>query len=515
MDFSHALQSEEQRRLAAKLRRVGLVVAPLVAATALLVAPDNMAPRAAALAALLGATLVLWLTEAMPIGVTAVAAPAVGVVAGIADPTTMFAPFAHPTVWLLLGLNLLAYASEWRRLDRVFVMRFFSERRTTLRELTTNIAVASFALSAWMPNRGVVAMMTTVVQGHHQRFGDRFRRLGLSSVAFAALLGGLMLPIGAPANLITLAALVQYDGRELPLLYWTLVAVPLAVMLMAGWLLVIRRVHGVDGETIVHGDVRMAERWVEGRRRRPPTTQMLRVPDNPLLALELDRAQLSVAVVIVAMLVLFAVPGLARLVLDPTTATRVAAFLPPMPIALLASALLYVLPAAQPDAGHATPEPVAEWGATSHVDWQVLLVVGSGLALGQQTMDTGLSQWLGDLVVRGSGVHSELGLTFLLTAFTLCVTQIASSAVTSAICAPLAIVTAQQVAVSPVAPCLAVGLAASFGVLLPMSDECNQFIYSTGAFRREQLLQRGAVATVAALLLIPPVVVVAARILAV
>lgn len=515
MDLGHALQSEEQRRLAARLRRVGFLAAPLVAGAALLIAPDNMAPRAAALAALLGATLVLWLTEAMPIGVTAVAAPAIGVVAGIADATTMFAPFAHPTVWLLLGLNLLAHASEWRRLDRAFANRFFSERRTTLRELTTNIAVASFALSAWMPNRSVVALMTSVVQGHHQRFGDRFRRLGLSSVAFAALLGGLVLPIGAPANLIALSALVQYDGRQLPLLYWTLVAVPLAIVLMAGWLLVIRRVHNIDGHEIVHGDVLVTEPWSPSRRRRPPTTQMLRVPENPVLALELDRAQLSVAVVIVGMLGLFAVPGLARLVLDPTSATRVAAFLPPMPIALLASALLYVLPAAQPDAAHPTSEPVAEWAAASRVDWQVLLVVGCGLALGQQTMDTGLSQWLGDLVVRGFGVHSELGLTVLLTAFTLVVTQITSGAVTSAICAPLAIVTAQQVAISPVAPCLAVGLAASFGVLLPMSDESNQVIYTTGAFRREQLLQRGAVAMGAALLLIPPTVVVAARILGV
>ena len=512
MDVKAAMLDADEQRRARRWHRLGLVLAPLLAVLALWLAPDNMSPRAARLMALLAATFLLWLTEALPVGVTALAAASAAVVLGVADTATMFAPFSNPTIWLLLAAYLFGAIAQWRQFDRVFVLTFFSPRATRLVDLATTIAVAAFAIATWLPNRAAVALLSFMVTAQEERFGKSFQRLGLSSVAFATALGGLVLPIGAPSNLIAIAALSQYDGRDVPLLYWTLVAAPLACLLFAGWLVAVRVVLGVDGEQLVHGDLH-AGLGVEsgGRRIRPPTTKMLRVAELPQVALGLDRSQLALAVVLVGALLLWSVPGLLRLfgVEAPELVSRIE----PAPVALLLVTALFVLPAARREDSEGVRERVASWQVAERIDWDVILLVGCALALGHQTIDTGLSHWLGDLATRGLRVQSLAGLTWLLTALALAMTQITSAAVTAAICAPLAVVMAQQVGVSPVAPCLAVGMAASFGLMLPTSDESNFIVWKTGRFRRGQLLRRGMVGLGAAVLAIPPVTLLATRIL--
>ncbi|MCB9738425.1 MAG: anion permease [Deltaproteobacteria bacterium] len=514
MDIKAAMLDAEEQRRQQRWHRLGLVAAPLLAAAALLLAPDNMSPRAARLMAVLAATFPLWLTEALPVGVTALAAASAAVVLGIADTQTIFAPFSHPTIWLLLAAFLFGAIAQWRQLDRVFILGFFTARRTRLHDLGTAIAVAAFALSTWLPNRASVALLSYVVTAQDERFGKSFQRLGLSSVAFASALGGLVLPIGAPANLIAIAALSQYDGREFPLLYWTLVAAPLAALLLAAWLVVVRVILGADGAQLVHGDLRVTELPLGGHRRvRPPTTKMLRTADLPAFALGLDRSQFALAVVLCATLLLWSVPGVMRLL--GLQSAGLEAALAPAPVALLLVAVLFALPAARRKDSEAKADPVASWQVAERIDWDVILLVGSALALGHQTIDTGLSHWLGDLATRGLRVQSVTGLTWLLTGLALVMTQITSAAVTAAICAPLAVVMAQQTGASPVAPCLAVGMAASFGLMLPMSDECNLIVWKTGRFHRMQLFKRGLVGLTAAILTIPPLTLLAARILGV
>ena len=187
--------------------------------------------------------------------------------------------------------------------------------------------------------------------------------------------------------------------------------------------------------------------------------------------------------------------------------------LPAAPVALVLAAVLFILPAARRNDSASQGEPVASWEVASKIDWDVLLLVGSALALGHQTIDTGLSHWLGDLATRGLRVEGVVGLTLLMTWITLIVTQLTSGTVAAAICAPLAVVSAQQIGVSPVPACLAAGMAASFGLLLPMSDECNQIIWATHSFRRNQLIRRGLVGILGAAIGIPPVCLLAARVL--
>ncbi len=505
MAVSEVFLSPEELRLASRWRRLGLLIAPLMAVAIWLLCPDNMSQPAAALLALIAGTLVLWLTEALPLGVTALAAPGVGVLLGVATPEAMFAPFAHPVVFLFLGAAFLHQAAKWRRLDRAVAAALFPRGRTSLRKLVGAISLASAALSAFSPNRSVAALMLPVVDREAQRFGLRFERLGMLGVAWCTSFGGLLTAVGAPANLVALAALSQYDGREVPLLHWTLVALPVVAALVALWLTLARVVLGPDGLQEVHGDLRTEAP------RRPPTTAALRLADTVPVLWGLDRGQAVIAVVTLGCLALWWAPGVVAVVagVHSDAAQTVAAALPPGVVALLGAALLFAAPAGQKrnPLGKQRTEPVLSWAQAAGIDWDVVLLLGCGLALGHQSIDTGLSRWLGHLAVKGFGVESQLGLAAVMAGLALAMTQVASDTVTAAVLCPLAVVSAQQLNVSPVGPCLSAGMASSVAVLFPLSTETSAIIHAYRKLTWRQMAQRGVFAVVAAGVLIPVVAV--------
>ena len=86
----------------------GFLLAP-VAFAALWLAPLDVPVPAHRLAAVLGAVIVLWISEAIPMAMTAFLGVAVTVPLGIATSTEAFAPFADPLIFLFIG----TFSSAW------------------------------------------------------------------------------------------------------------------------------------------------------------------------------------------------------------------------------------------------------------------------------------------------------------------------------------------------------------------------------------------------------------------
>ena len=457
-----------------------------------------MAQPAAALLALLLGTLVLWLSEALPVAVTALAAPALGVLMGIASPQAMFAPFAHPTVLLFLSVAIWYQAAKWRRLDRAVAAWFFPSGRATTYDVSRAVSIATAALSAFASSRSVAALMLPVVDKETSAYGLRCHRAGLLSVSWCAAFGSVFTAVGAPANLVALAALAQYDGRTVPLLYWTLIAAPVGVSLVALWLTWVKGLLGAMGHQPVRTEPNSA--------RRAPTTAALKLADTTPILWGLDRGQLAIVAVALVCAALWAVPGVAALLygVDSVQATSLTAQLPSAVIGLIAVSALFALPAGQrTTSSTAQSQPVLSWEHVRGIDWDLFFLLGCGLALGHQTVDTGLARWLGHLTIKGFALHSELSLTLAMTTLALLLTQFASDTVCAAVLCPLAVVASQQANVSPVAPCVAAGMACSMSLLLPSSSPSNAVTFAYGKLTRKQMAQRAVFALTAAALVIP------------
>src|SRR5918998_4147442 len=94
-----------------RVRRVaGLLLAPAVFIVLLLLPLPALKPEAHRLAAVMAAVVVLWVTEALPLPVTALAGAAACVVMRVAPARDVFAPFADPLMFLFIGSFILPRA---------------------------------------------------------------------------------------------------------------------------------------------------------------------------------------------------------------------------------------------------------------------------------------------------------------------------------------------------------------------------------------------------------------------
>ena len=123
--------------------------------------------EAQALAAILLAVVALWITEALPLPVTALLGAVACVIAGVAPAKEVFRPFAEPLVFLFIGSFMLAEAIRVHGLDRrlaysVLAIPWVGERP---QRLLAAVAVVCAVISACISNTATTAMMVAIIMG--------------------------------------------------------------------------------------------------------------------------------------------------------------------------------------------------------------------------------------------------------------------------------------------------------------------------------------------------------------
>lgn len=429
----------------------------LALALAVAFAPLPLEPTQQRMAALAVFVLTQWVTEALPLAVTALLVAPGLVILGITTPKVAFAPYADPLLFLFVGSFFIAAALSRHGLDRRIANAVMalpalgaSPRRARL-----TLALLAAGLSAWISNTATTAMLLPIALGAFAGSERRVATGGVLAVAWAASAGGLATLVGSPPNLIT-ARFLHEQGVAFGFLDWALVGAPTAVGVVA------------------------AAVWITGR--------AWPAPESPGAAPDLDKKPVGRAGW--AILACFALAILGWSAPDLLTALGhpwgppLAARLDPGTVALLASAPLFV---ARDEAGHR----VLDWEAASRIDWGVILLFGGGISLGKQLFDTGLAELLGRAFLLGTGVTDLWVLTALVVVFTLFFTELCSNTATANMLAPLVVGVALALGVSPVPPVLGVGLAASCAFMLPVATGPNALAASTGAVTQGQMMRGG------------------------
>ncbi len=164
---------------------------------------------------------------------TAVLSATLVVIFGVAPVADALRPFADPTIFLLLGSFVLAEAMTVHGLDRRFAFGILSLSWVgsgTARILLVYGAIAA-ALSMWISNTATTAMMFPIGLGTVYAMADVIAqqtgkkldptrlRLGTGMMlmaAYAASVGGIGTPVGAPPNLIGIALIEKATGIKIP-----------------------------------------------------------------------------------------------------------------------------------------------------------------------------------------------------------------------------------------------------------------------------------------------------------
>ena len=448
-------------------RTVGLFLGPALL-LALLAAPLPVPLPAHRLAGILAMMVVLWITEALPLAVTALIGPVLAIVLGVVPARTAFAPFADPIIFLFIGSFILAEAMFVHGLDRRIAFSALSSSfvaRSPVRILMVYGGVTA-GISMWISNTATTAMMYPIglsivahlTQGRESEPGNReFATAMMLMAAFGASIGGIGTPIGTPPNLIGIGMLTRIAGVKISFFQWMLLGIPIVLVLFAYLVAYFyyRSIRGLDL------DMSRSERIQEELRRLGPASKGQR---NVLLAFGVT-------------VTLWLLPGILTIVGFGETAFArgYAAAVPESVAAMVGAILLFVLPIAW-----RARKFTLSWEEAVRIDWGIILLFGGGLAMGELAFSTGLAEAMGRGITSWLPNRSEVALTILFTAVAIVMSEAASNTASANMIVPVAIAVSQAAGVNPLVPALGATLGASMGFMMPISTPPNAIVYSSG-----------------------------------
>ncbi|MBA3406287.1 MAG: anion permease, partial [Gemmatimonadaceae bacterium] len=223
---------------------IGSVLAPALFVLVLLLPLPSLSPEAHRLAAIMAAVVILWVTEALPMPVTAILGAAACVLLRVAPAKDVFAPFADPLMFLFIGSFILARAITLHGLDRRLAFGVLSMKwvgASPSRILFAFGAVTAF-ISAWISNTATTAMMFAIgmailtfmsksERAEGRKLHPQYATALMLMTSFAASVGGLATPIGTPPNVIGLGFMRRLVGVEFPFFKWMMIGVPIVAVL--------------------------------------------------------------------------------------------------------------------------------------------------------------------------------------------------------------------------------------------------------------------------------------------
>ncbi len=455
------------------LRRKAALLAPLLAIGVWL-APLPLEPAAHRLAGIFVAVIVLWITEVVPIAVTALLIAPMMVAGQITDAKSAFAPYADPLLFLFVGGFMIARSMTRHKLDRRIALAMVSMPGIEGKPARVRLAfmITGLLLSMWISNTATTAILLPILIGLLGDEGgaeDRRAETGsLLAVAYAASIGGLGTPVGSPPNLIAMGFLADH-GIELSFFDWMALGLPTALVLVGATFVLFQ---------VRYPPVEMRDPGEVARRGRP-----------------WSRGEIVTAISFGLAVVGWMLPGIFQAA-DLPGAETVKKVLPGGGVAIVAASVLYFVP----DVG--TKEPILPWREGVKIDWGLILLFGGGISLGRQMFDTGLAEAIARGFVAFTGVSELWTLVIIVTVFTIFFTETCSNTATSNMLSPLVIAIAEELHVSPLPPVLAVGLAASCAFMLPIATGPNAIAYGTGRVEQTTMIHAGFLLNLIAAVLI-------------
>lgn len=397
---------------------------------------------------------ILWVTEALPIPVTAMMAIALFPTVGVLTPAEVGQAFGSPTVLLVLGgfvLSRSMVASGAHRrvaLGMVNLIGGGSSRRVVL-----GFMCAAALLSMWISNAATSLMLLPVALAVLERADDpKLATPLLLGMAYAASIGGLGTPIGTPANLVFIQVYSDTTGIDVGFFEWMRWGVPIALILLPVCFFWITR------------------SLTFSKRLELPATGGWRTEEKRVLAV--------FAVTALAWMTreqpyggwseLFGLPGV-------TDAS----------IALLAAVSLFIVP--DGNGGR-----LLDWDQGSRIPWGILILLGSGFTIARAFTESGLSAILGDAM---SG-FTNLPLLVMIGGLCLVVTfmtELTSNTATTTLLMPVLAAAALAAGIDPIMLMLPAAMTASCAFMLPTATTPNTVAFSTGEFPISRMASEGVV----------------------
>ncbi len=473
---------EESTNFSAK--KIGFVGGPLLFALSLfLIDPNFISPGANKVLGLAIWIIVWWITEAVPISITAFLPLVLFPFMGVMKMSEAAAPYANPIVFLFMGGFLIALALEKHRLHERIALNLVKVTGTSGNGIIMGFMLATAFISMWISNTATAMMMLPIAMSVINLLksdpkssnddlpkGERNFAIGLMlMVGYASSIGGIATIIGTPPNVVFAGLLDQFYHRKLDFGKWMLIGLPLMTLILFAAYIIITKILFPNGIKKVRGSDELI--------------------DQKLIQLgKLRREEKFV-------MVIFAITCLLWVFQQPINLLLGKDMLNDTNVAMTGGLLMFVVPV-----DWRKMHFILQWQDTEKLAWGILFLFGGGLCLAQGLSNAGIIQVVGAKIAEQSS--STQWLLFGLITASVFITELMSNVALVQIFIPVVFGIATSLGVDPLLLGMPVTIGASMAFMFPVATPPNAIVFSSGHMKVKHMMKAGILLNIVSIILI-------------
>ena len=383
----------------------------------------------------------LFVTELIPLAVTAMAACTALGILGVLPAKQVYAGLSNSTVVLFGGMFVIGAAMFKTGLAEAVGLWVVNKAGTGEVKLMGAVMLVTIILSSVSSNTGTVACLMPVIIGIAQAANIPASK-ELMPLAVAANVGGTITMIGTPPNVIVTGALSAAGLPSFGFFEFALIGVPLSIVVLVYMLTIGRKTIPIKNAGAMDADA------VEAAKKEAGAGD--------------DNAPKSKTKMWISGLILLGV--VAAMALNLKTV--------PLQTAAVTGAILCVITGC-----------LKEKEAYAGIDWVTIFLFAGMLSVATAMDKTGAGKLIADTVVNMMGDHpNPIVLCAVLYLISNVLTQFMSNTASAALLAPIGISIAQSIGADPKPVLMAIGIAASMAFATPMATPPNTLVLGPGGF---------------------------------
>ncbi|KSA13218.1 SLC13 family permease [Maribacter dokdonensis] len=451
-----------------KTKLLGLVLGPVSFILILFFfRPEGLSVQANAVLASTIWIAIWWITEAIPIAVTALLPLVLFPLSGGLDLSSTSGAFGHKYVFLYMGGFIIAIAIEKWNLHRRIALNIIKLIGSDIRKIILGFMMATAFLSMWISNTATAVMMLPIglaiikqlqdnpdtVEDENQTFGKAL----MLAIAYSASIGGVATLIGTPPNLVLAGVILDTYGYEITFMQWFAFGLPISIILIfICWKYLTKYAFSFKQKSFPGGKQEIQR-----------------------LLSSLGRITYEEKVVALV----FALTAFCWI----TRSVLLQKLLPALDdtiIAIFFAIVLFLIPSKKKG------EQVINWEEAVKMPWGIILLFGGGMALAKGFESSGLAEWIGSQMTTLSGLPILI-LILVLIASVNFLTEITSNLATTAMLLPVLAPMALTIDVHPFVLMVGAAVAASCAFMLPVATPPNAVVFGSGYLRIPDMVGKG------------------------
>jgi len=459
---------------------IGRIIGPALFLFVLLfLRPTDLSTEGLAMLAVTTWVAVWWITEAIPIAVTAllplVLLPALGALPMMNTASS----YSHPMVLLYMGGFMIAMAIEKWNLHKRIALNTISFIGTNIQQIILGFMVATAFLSMWISNTATSLMMLPIAiavvtqlsppGALQEQAPSKIGKALMLGIAYSASIGGISTLIGTPTNIILAGVVKEMYGYEISFSKWMLFGFPIAlILLVISWLYLTRIAYPFEKSFSVVG----------GKEEIQKQLMLLGPMSKEEKRISWVFGLVSLAWISRTFLLQELIPAI-----DDTM------------IAIAGVVVLFVLPSSDPKT------KLLDWKTAERIPWGILLLFGGGLSLAEGFKVTGLAAWIGNQFVFLDFIAFGLFLLIIIAAVNF-LTEITSNVATASMILPILSAVSYSMGVHPFGLMVGAALAASCAFMLPVATPPNAVVFGSGYLTIPDMFKAGIWMNILSILII-------------